>query len=83
MEDTVLLEKLKHIQLLLLDVDGVLTDGTFERHGSEEVKRFHVAENGDGQSSNVVGIDWGGEPVEIIFADGFESGSTSSWPFPE
>jgi hypothetical protein len=49
----------------------------------EEVKRFHVAENGAGQSSSVVGIDWGGEPVEIIFADGFESGSTSSWPFPE
>ena len=28
MKDTVLLEKLKHIQILLLDVDGVLTDGS-------------------------------------------------------
>ena len=36
----------------------------------EEARRFHVAENETGQSSNVVGIDWGGEPLEIIFADG-------------
>ena len=37
MEDTVLLEKLKHIQLLLLDVDGVLTDGSiiYSDDGSE------------------------------------------------
>ena len=28
MKDTILLKKLKHIQLLLLDVDGVLTDGS-------------------------------------------------------
>jgi len=27
--------------MLLLDVDGVLTDGTFEPKGTEEVKRFH------------------------------------------
>jgi 3-deoxy-D-manno-octulosonate 8-phosphate phosphatase (KDO 8-P phosphatase) len=27
--------------MILFDVDGVLTDGTFERHGDEEVKRFH------------------------------------------
>jgi 3-deoxy-D-manno-octulosonate 8-phosphate phosphatase (KDO 8-P phosphatase) len=27
--------------MLLFDVDGVLTDGTFERHGPEELKRFH------------------------------------------
>ena len=37
MKDTVLLEKLKHIQLLLLDVDGVLTDGSiiYNDDGSE------------------------------------------------
>jgi 3-deoxy-D-manno-octulosonate 8-phosphate phosphatase (KDO 8-P phosphatase) len=34
-------DKARRIQMLLLDVDGVLTDGTFERHGKEEVKRFH------------------------------------------
>jgi 3-deoxy-D-manno-octulosonate 8-phosphate phosphatase (KDO 8-P phosphatase) len=33
--------KAKQIKMLLLDVDGVLTDGTFERHGDDEVKRFH------------------------------------------
>ena len=27
--------------MLVLDVDGVLTDGTFERRGGDEVKRFH------------------------------------------
>ena len=37
MKDTALLEKLKHIQLLLLDVDGVLTDGSiiYNDDGSE------------------------------------------------
>lgn len=34
-------DKAKRIKMLLLDVDGVLTDGTFERHGDEEIKRFH------------------------------------------
>jgi 3-deoxy-D-manno-octulosonate 8-phosphate phosphatase (KDO 8-P phosphatase) len=34
-------DKAKLIKMLLLDVDGVLTDGTFERHGTEEIKRFH------------------------------------------
>jgi 3-deoxy-D-manno-octulosonate 8-phosphate phosphatase (KDO 8-P phosphatase) len=29
------------IRMLLMDVDGVLTDGTFWRQGEEEVKRFH------------------------------------------
>jgi len=43
MKDTILLEKLKHIQLLLLDVDGVLTDGRlyFDAKG-ETLKVFHV-----------------------------------------
>lgn len=27
--------------MVLMDVDGVLTDGTFERSGDDEVKRFH------------------------------------------
>ena len=37
MKDTILLKKLKHIQLLLLDVDGVLTDGSiiYNDDGSE------------------------------------------------
>jgi len=37
MKDTVLLEKLRHIRLLLLDVDGVLTDGSiiYNDDGSE------------------------------------------------
>jgi len=39
--DTIFKEKAQRIEMLLLDVDGVLTDGTFERHGREEVKRFH------------------------------------------
>lgn len=34
-------EKARRIRMLLMDVDGVLTDGTFEPHGSEEFKRFH------------------------------------------
>ena len=34
-------EKARRIQMLILDVDGVLTDGTFEPNGEEEVKRFH------------------------------------------
>jgi 3-deoxy-D-manno-octulosonate 8-phosphate phosphatase (KDO 8-P phosphatase) len=29
------------IRMLLMDVDGVLTDGTFARVGEDEVKRFH------------------------------------------
>jgi 3-deoxy-D-manno-octulosonate 8-phosphate phosphatase (KDO 8-P phosphatase) len=29
------------IRMLLMDVDGVLTDGTFWRQGDDEVKRFH------------------------------------------
>lgn len=29
------------IRMLLMDVDGVLTDGTFWRQGEDEVKRFH------------------------------------------
>jgi 3-deoxy-D-manno-octulosonate 8-phosphate phosphatase (KDO 8-P phosphatase) len=33
-------EKARNVQMLLLDVDGVLTDGTFEQHGTDEVKRF-------------------------------------------
>ena len=39
--DNTFREKAKLIQMLLFDVDGVLTDGTFERHGDEEIKRFH------------------------------------------
>jgi 3-deoxy-D-manno-octulosonate 8-phosphate phosphatase (KDO 8-P phosphatase) len=39
--DEALRQKALPIRLILLDVDGVLTDGTFERHGDEEVKRFH------------------------------------------
>jgi 3-deoxy-D-manno-octulosonate 8-phosphate phosphatase (KDO 8-P phosphatase) len=34
-------EKAVKVEMLLLDVDGVLTDGTFERSGEEEIKRFH------------------------------------------
>jgi 3-deoxy-D-manno-octulosonate 8-phosphate phosphatase (KDO 8-P phosphatase) len=34
-------KKARQIQMLLLDVDGVLTDGTFEPNGTEEIKRFH------------------------------------------
>ncbi len=33
--------KAARIRMLLFDVDGVLTDGTFWRVGGEEVKRFH------------------------------------------
>ncbi len=39
--DNTFRDKAKRIQMLLLDVDGVLTDGTFERHGDDELKRFH------------------------------------------
>lgn len=34
-------KKATAIRMLLMDVDGVLTDGTFERIGDDEVKRFH------------------------------------------
>jgi 3-deoxy-D-manno-octulosonate 8-phosphate phosphatase (KDO 8-P phosphatase) len=33
--------KASGIRMILFDVDGVLTDGTFWRVGEEEVKRFH------------------------------------------
>jgi 3-deoxy-D-manno-octulosonate 8-phosphate phosphatase (KDO 8-P phosphatase) len=33
--------KASGIRMILFDVDGVLTDGTFWRVGGEEVKRFH------------------------------------------
>jgi 3-deoxy-D-manno-octulosonate 8-phosphate phosphatase (KDO 8-P phosphatase) len=33
--------KAASIRMILFDVDGVLTDGTFWRVGEEEVKRFH------------------------------------------
>jgi 3-deoxy-D-manno-octulosonate 8-phosphate phosphatase (KDO 8-P phosphatase) len=33
--------KASGIRMVLFDVDGVLTDGTFWRVGEEEVKRFH------------------------------------------
>lgn len=33
--------KASPIRMILFDVDGVLTDGTFWRVGEEEVKRFH------------------------------------------
>jgi len=33
--------KASGIRMILFDVDGVLTDGTFWRAGEEEVKRFH------------------------------------------
>ncbi len=39
--DNTFREKAQHIRMLLLDVDGVLTDGTFQRIGDLEVKRFH------------------------------------------
>ncbi len=39
--DNTFRDKAKRIQMLLLDVDGVLTDGTFERQGDDELKRFH------------------------------------------
>ena len=42
MKDKALLEKLKHIQLLLLDVDGVLTDGSIiYNDGGHETKIFN------------------------------------------
>lgn len=42
MKDKALLEKLKHIQLLLMDVDGVLTDGSIiYNDGGQETKSFN------------------------------------------
>jgi 3-deoxy-D-manno-octulosonate 8-phosphate phosphatase (KDO 8-P phosphatase) len=34
-------KKAAGIRMLLMDVDGVLTDGTFERVDGNEIKRFH------------------------------------------
>jgi 3-deoxy-D-manno-octulosonate 8-phosphate phosphatase (KDO 8-P phosphatase) len=34
-------EKASRIKMLLMDVDGVLTDGTFVPQGADEMKRFH------------------------------------------
>lgn len=39
--DTNFREKAQRIQMLLMDVDGVLTDGTFEYGEDKETKRFH------------------------------------------
>jgi 3-deoxy-D-manno-octulosonate 8-phosphate phosphatase (KDO 8-P phosphatase) len=39
--DTIFREKARRIQMLLMDVDGVLTDGTFEYGEDKETKRFH------------------------------------------
>ncbi|HSF16740.1 MAG TPA: HAD hydrolase family protein [Vicinamibacteria bacterium] len=39
--DDELLSRKRAIRMLLFDVDGVLTDGTFERRGNDETKRFH------------------------------------------
>jgi len=39
--DDVTRAKAKRIKMLLLDVDGVLTDGTFVPDGETESKRFH------------------------------------------
>ena len=43
MKNPVLSQKLKHVQLLLLDVDGVLTDGAIIlNHDGGETKIFNV-----------------------------------------
>jgi 3-deoxy-D-manno-octulosonate 8-phosphate phosphatase (KDO 8-P phosphatase) len=43
MKDKALMEKLKRIQLLLLDVDGVLTDGSiFYNDDGREIKSFNA-----------------------------------------
>lgn len=43
MKDKALMEKLKRIQLLLLDVDGVLTDGSiFYKDDGREIKVFNA-----------------------------------------
>lgn len=34
-------EKASRIKMILMDVDGVLTDGTFVPQGADEMKRFH------------------------------------------
>ena len=39
--DSRIREKARKVEMLLLDVDGVLTDGTFARQGEDEIKRFH------------------------------------------
>ena len=39
--DPLFREKASRIQAILMDVDGVLTDGTFARVGDIEIKRFH------------------------------------------
>ena len=39
--NTLFADKARRVEMLLMDVDGVLTDGTFERRGEDEVKRFH------------------------------------------
>lgn len=41
--DVVMIEKAKHLKLLILDVDGVLTDGKlFFDHDGREYKSFHA-----------------------------------------
>jgi len=48
MKDTILLEKLKHIQLLLLDVDGVLTDGSIIYNDDGNETKIFNARDGFG-----------------------------------
>lgn len=60
MKDKALLNKLKHIRLLLLDVDGVLTDGSiiYNDHGSE-TKIFNAKDGLGLRLVMSVGIDVG------------------------
>jgi 3-deoxy-D-manno-octulosonate 8-phosphate phosphatase (KDO 8-P phosphatase) len=48
MKDTALLEKLKHIQLLLLDADGVLTDGSISYNDDGSETKIFSARDGFG-----------------------------------
>lgn len=56
------LERARHVQLLVLDVDGVLTDGRLHiTERGEETKVFHVRDG-----SGIVALQRAGVPVAII-----------------
>lgn len=67
-----IIEKMRHVRLVVLDVDGTLTDGSlyYSAHG-EEMKRFHVR---DGMG--IVLLHRAGLQTALLTSDGSDIIST-------
>ncbi len=75
-----LMERCKQIQFLLVDVDGVLTDGriTYSDRG-DEIKTFHVRDGGAFKVWRLAGKSLGilsGRRSEIVMRRGLELGAS-------